>query len=492
MITDLLDQKILEFAYENERDYFLLIAKDGTILQSTNASGLEANCLEAANVLDFCTSDDDKQTIRERLKPLSFNEIPISLHLPGHKDHLYYVSGRPSYAEGGDYLLFLYLRSMVHYQDTENVRNLLENYLTTLLQIHDGYVTIFDAKTFCLLSANSQYVNYMRLVLETEFYPGIPLERAVSKDGYGPWKEQLKKCAEKGNVRFSFSNQIGQTLAVTMVKDLFNNHSEIIAISKNITKEEKYRQELLEMNKNLESMVALRSAQLQESYNNLSLFNQVITHEMKTPIREINSYAGFILEDNADTLPKDSLEDLTSIRKICQDVIDCINEFVTFSKITYTEMKNESISMKDLAYSVIEELSVIPTDCPVSYVVYDMPSLRGDSLMMKVVYRNVISNAIKFSMKNHVNTITCGYMADENYVTYYVNDKGVGFDSNNPSKVFEMFERAHGSAEYEGSGIGLSTVKAIVTRHNGQVDVLSAKGHGCTILLKFPISQCIF
>lgn len=491
MATDLLNQKILEYVYENDTDYFFLIAKDGKILQSTYTLSLEANHLEACNIVDFCSTEDSRYAVIEHLKPLSFNELPITFHFPGHSEHLYYVSGRPSYAKSGDYNIFLYLRSMVRYQDTEKKRNHVENYLSTILQIHDGYVTIFDAKDFKLLSANSQYINYMKLVLEVDFYPGISLEKSVSADGYEYWKTQLTKCAETGRERFSYTNPLGQTLGITMVKDLFSDRAEIIVLAKNITKEEKYRQELIEMNQNLETKVQLRNAQLQESYNNLSLFNQVITHEMKTPIREINSYTNFLMEDNEETLSKDSKEDLLSIKKICSEVIDCINEFVTFSKVTYTEMKSEQISMKELAYSVIEELSIIPTECPVSYTVYNMPDLLGDPLMMKVVYRNIIHNAIKFSIKDRVNTITCGCMVDQNFVTYYINDRGVGFDLSNPVKVFDMFERAHSSSEFEGSGIGLSTVKAIVKRNNGEVDVIAEKNHGCTIMMRFPIAQCI-
>ncbi|MCR4587079.1 MAG: hypothetical protein K5682_01610 [Lachnospiraceae bacterium] len=491
MAMDILNQKILEYVYENDRDYFFLLAKDGTILQSTYTSVPDANHLEASTLMDFCSNEESRQTLLDHLHPLSFNELPIMFHFPGHQDHLYYVSGRPSYASDGNYYLFFYIRSMVHYQDTEETKNHIENYLSTILRIHDGYVTIYDAENYTLLSANGQYINYMRLFLGVEFYPGIPLQKTVSSDACDYWVEQLKKCNELGYVKFSFTNPLEQTLETTMIKNVFNGRSEILVLSKNITKEEKYRQELIDMNKTLESKVALRNAQLQESYNNLSLFNQVITHEMKTPIREISAYAGFLLEDNAATLPSDSLEDLTSIKRICSEVIECINEFVTFSKVTYTEMKNETVPMKELAYSVIEELSIIPTDTPVSYVVYDLPNLYGDSLMMKVVFRNILHNAIKFSIRNHINTITCGYMTDADHITYYINDRGVGFDSDNPSKVFDMFERAHSSSEFEGSGIGLSTVKAIVKRNHGEVDIVAEKDHGCTVLLKFPISQCV-
>lgn len=488
MTADYLDQKILEYVYENTRDHYMLIANDGTILQSTCTSGLSASNQEALNLIDWCADNDAKDILRSHLKQVPFNEIPVNLQIPGQNRHLYYISGRPSYTGNGIYHYFLYLRSMEYYQTTEDLNKHLEDYLTTILQIHDGYITIFDTESLCLLRANTQYINYMRLILETEFYPGIPLEKAVSKSGYALWREHLIKCVTDSPIRFSYTNPLGQTLGVTMMA--FNNRSEIIVLSKNITKEEKYRQELIEMNQNLETKVALRNTQLQESYDNLSLFNQVITHEMKTPIREINSYAGFLLEDNSDILSPESLEDLTSIRRICQEVIDCINEFVIFSKVTYTEMKNEPISMKNLVYSVIEELSVIPNTSPVSYIVYDLPGLNCDPLMMKVVYRNILHNSIKFSMKDHVNTITCGYMVDKDYVTYYVNDRGVGFHSNAPAKVFDMFERAHSNTEYEGSGIGLSTVKAIVKRNNGEVDILSEENHGCTIFLKFPIRQC--
>lgn len=490
MATDLLHQKILEYVYENDRDYFFLIAKDGTILQSTYTSSLEANHLEACNIVDFCTDSESKEVIIKHLSPYSFNECPVILHFPGHDSSLYYLSGRPSYTESGEYNLFIYLRSMSHYQNTENVRNQVENYLSTILQIHDGYVTIFDCETFNLINANSQYINYMRLVLKVDFYPGIPLANAVSTDSYEFWVAQLNKCIREGHARFSYQNPIGQTLGITMVLDTINGHSEIIVLSKNITKEEQYRQELIEINKTLEKKVEERNAELQESYNNLSLFNQVITHEMKTPIREISSYVGFILEDDGDKLSPGSLEDLLSVKKTCSEVIDCINEFVTFSKITYTEMKQEKIHMMDLIYSVIDELSVIPTESPIAYKVYDLPDLSGDALMMKVVFRNVIHNSIKFSAKDHVNTITLGYMVSADKVTYYINDKGVGFDSDNPSRIFEMFEREHGSAQYEGSGIGLSTVKAIVKRNAGEVDVLARKDHGCTIFLSFPRNHC--
>jgi light-regulated signal transduction histidine kinase (bacteriophytochrome) len=118
----------------------------------------------------------------------------------------------------------------------------------------------------------------------------------------------------------------------------------------------------------------------------------------------------------------------------------------------------------------------------------ELPVVKGDKILIKQVWDNLISNAIKYSSKTEKPEITVGATTSETEVTYYIKDNGVGFDMKFADRLFELFSRLHSDHEYAGTGVGLSLVDKIVKRHNGKVWAESVLKEGSTFYFTLPIS----
>ena len=115
-----------------------------------------------------------------------------------------------------------------------------------------------------------------------------------------------------------------------------------------------------------------------------------------------------------------------------------------------------------------------------------MPECRGDHFLLKRMVFNILSNCLKYTAKEKQPQIHVWGYSTETWAFYCFRDNGVGFDKNKAEKLFGMFERFHNESEFEGSGVGLSTVKKIVDRLNGQIDVEAKKGGGCLVVVALP------
>jgi light-regulated signal transduction histidine kinase (bacteriophytochrome) len=200
-------------------------------------------------------------------------------------------------------------------------------------------------------------------------------------------------------------------------------------------------------------------------------------------VRAIDGYARIFIEDYGNSVDKDGIELIRNIRHICDDTLLLINKLLEYIKFADMEPTKEIIDLEKLIKTTFKELVVGYMDKQKIQleIESDLPIILGDTILMKQVITNIISNSLKFTSNKEFALITVGYGLENNENIFYIKDNGVGFDMEFSESLFGMFRRMHSGIEFEGSGVGLAIVKKIIQKFGGRVWITGEVGKGaCT------------
>lgn len=255
-----------------------------------------------------------------------------------------------------------------------------------------------------------------------------------------------------------------------------------------ITRYKQAIKEITLLNEELEQRVAERTEELQSAVNELESFTYTVSHDLKSPIRAVDGYSRIILEDFGPKLGDDASEMIRNIRNICRDMIEMISKLLQYSTTSKAPMTKEKVNVEAMARSIFNELlSVNPGRDIRLAVETGLPEVLADKVMIRQVMYNILSNAVKFTMYKEKAVISMGCTITVEEYIFYIRDNGVGFDMNFSKKLFGIFQRLHTVDEFEGSGIGLVTVKKIIQRHGGRVWIEGSTGLGAEVYFTLPI-----
>lgn len=202
---------------------------------------------------------------------------------------------------------------------------------------------------------------------------------------------------------------------------------------------------------------------------------------MRAPLRSIDGFSQALLEDCLDQLDATGQDYLRRIRFASQRMGQLIDDLLTLSRVTRSDMSRESIDLSRLASRICTNLQQAHPEQQVEFVVQPGLVAQGDARLLQVVLDNLLNNAWKFTSRQLQAKIEFGAIAQENGIpAYFVRDDGVGFDMVYVDKLFRPFQRLHGMNEFSGNGIGLATVQRIVHRHGGRVWAEGALARGAT------------
>jgi two-component system sensor kinase len=169
---------------------------------------------------------------------------------------------------------------------------------------------------------------------------------------------------------------------------------------------------------------------------------------------------------------------------------ELIDGLLALSRLGREQIKMSSVDMAEMAQTIFEERKAsFEGNRNVSFKLGRLPAAFGDKRLIAQVFENLLSNALKFTRNEENAIIQVGYQAGLDEDIYYVRDNGVGFDMDYADKLFGTFQRLHGVDEFEGSGIGLATVKRIIHRHEGRVWAEAKPGQGATFYFSLPSRQ---
>lgn len=215
-------------------------------------------------------------------------------------------------------------------------------------------------------------------------------------------------------------------------------------------------------NRELQQRVAERTADLEA-------FAYSISHDLRTPLRAIDGFTNILLEDHTSQLNEDGKRVCTIISGEIKRMNQLIDDFLSFSKTSYVKVNASKVDMENLVHSVFQELTTPEIRERTEFNVGSLPNTFGDPSLLREVWMNLISNAIKFSSKQDRSIIEIGAYQYNNQIVYWIKDNGVGFDMQYYDKLFSVFQRLHSVNDFEGTGVGLAIVKRLITHHKGRV-----------------------
>lgn len=285
-------------------------------------------------------------------------------------------------------------------------------------------------------------------------------------------KEKRAQELKIANTELAFQNKEKEKRAV-----------ELLTANKELKKAE---EAIRILNDELEQKVIQRTEQLESANKDLGSFSYSVSHDLRAPIRAINGYSKILMEDYAENFDSDGTKILNSIISNSKRMGLLIDDLLAFSKLGRKPVTVAAIDMNALVKLVNEEMNYESTSIVPTFAIEKLIDTDGDLSLIKQVWINLISNAIKYSSHKEEVRIEIGSYEEENMVVYFVKDYGAGFDMQYYDKLFGVFQRLHAQEEFQGTGIGLAIVQKIINRHNGNVWAKSIVEKETTFYFSLP------
>jgi len=261
--------------------------------------------------------------------------------------------------------------------------------------------------------------------------------------------------------------------------DAQGNLTGIFAIAHDVTDQKQAAEESYRLNEELDRRVAERTAQLEAAIREQESFSYSVSHDLRSPLRHINSYAAILVEEHGAGLEDDGRELLERICKASSKMGKLIDDLLELARTSRIPLTEEPIDLSRMATLCSLMLKQTEKDRRVDFIIADGIQVLGDKTLMRLVLENLLNNAWKYTLQEKVALIEVGVEIMNGQEVYYVSDNGAGFDMQYKDKLFGAFQRLHG-AEYEGNGIGLATVKRAIERHGGTIWAEGEVGSGAT------------
>jgi PAS domain S-box-containing protein len=368
------------------------------------------------------------------------------------------------------------VRDMTGAQEAEEIRN----YLVAVVKQSNDAIYLHDAdgrviswnkgaeRIYGFSEKEALKMNIWNFVPEHLLAEAQAVVNAVL-DGSPVQSVETTRITKRGEVR-------DVLFSASVLVDAESGLRSIAITERDITEEKRINNELTK---------AL--SEVREVNKELESFSYSVSHDLRAPLRALNGYSHILEEEFQHVLNDEGRRLLGNIRSNARRMGMLIDDLLAFSQMGRKEMQRSPVNMQDLAGEVVNELEGSMAHHALIEV-QELPPTYGDRELLRQVWVNLISNAIKYSAKVLAPRITIGSPEQQKpgETGYFVQDNGVGFDMEYAGKLFGVFQRLHSNEEFEGTGVGLAIVQRIVSRHGGRVWAKGVRGEGATFYFTLP------
>jgi signal transduction histidine kinase len=387
-------------------------------------------------------------------------------------------------------VLLLLRESRRRRQAQDALRRSEERSRLVLDRLPNAAVAVFDRDLRYLLAAGEALA---RAGLTREMLEGRTVREALpSLAGHLEPKYRAALDGQESVVDVAYAGRVFATRAVP-VRGAGGAIVAGMVLALDVTEARENEALILRLNRDLEQGVA----ELTQANQELEAFSYSVSHDLRAPLRHVSGFVDLLRRGSHERLDEKGQRHLDTIARAARNMGQLIDDLLAFSRVGRTRPHREAVDLGFMVREVVQPVRLETADRGVEWVIGDLPGVAADPALLRIVLTNLIGNAVKYSRTRERARIEIGALAGaeaaeaagaDGQAVLFVRDNGVGFDMQYAGKLFGVFQRLHRADEFEGTGIGLATVRRIVHRHGGRTWATGQPGEGATFYFSLPLA----
>ena len=331
----------------------------------------------------------------------------------------------------------------------------------------DG-IMILDAETGIIIDMNPFLIEMLGYSKE-QFLGKAIWEMGLLKD-IASNKDKFMELQQQEYIRYEdlpLKTANGRRVEVEFVSNVYAvDYQKVIQCNiRDITERKQMEHKLNEAYQKIKT----RTKELEMINEHLDSFAYSVSHDLRAPLRGISGFAQVLIDTHGDKVNEEMRHYLDRISEGAKKMGQLIDDLLGFSRATRSEIKYEKINVENIVNDLVKAYREVELDRDIEFIVNPLGEVEADKEMLKVVFSNLLQNAVKFTIDRKKARIEIGSEQKEDHIQFYVKDNGIGFDMRYKDKLFKAFQRLQTDERFSGTGIGLTTVKRIVSKHGGNI-----------------------